>query len=43
LSVAEEVSDPMLKTLANGRVWLVTQPDHGKIAGYLASHWGKYA
>src|ERR1700721_186716 len=40
LLVADEASDPMLKTLANGQVWLVTQPDHGKIAGYLASRWG---
>ena len=30
----------MLKTLADGEVWLVTQPDHGQIAGYLAAHWG---
>jgi hypothetical protein len=30
----------MLKTLADGKVWLVTQPDHGQIAGYLAAHWG---
>jgi hypothetical protein len=42
LSVAEEVLDPMLKTSVDGQVWLVTQPDHGKVAGYLASHWGNH-
>ena len=30
----------MLKTLRGEHVWLVTQPDHGRIAGYLAAHWG---
>jgi hypothetical protein len=30
----------MLKTHTDGRVWLVTQPDHGQLAGYLAAHWG---
>jgi hypothetical protein len=30
----------MLKTLKDGRLWLVTQPDHGRVAGYLAAHWG---
>jgi hypothetical protein len=30
----------MLKTRVNGEIWLVTQPDHGRIAGYLAAHWG---
>lgn len=30
----------MLKTKRNGRYWLVTQPDHGAVAGYLAAHWG---
>ena len=30
----------MLKTLKGGKLWLVTQPDHGQIAGYLAAHWG---
>lgn len=31
----------MLKTARNGSTWLVTQPDHGEIAGYLAAHWGR--
>ena len=30
----------MLKTTKEGAVWLVTQPDHGELAGYLAAHWG---
>ncbi|MFM1767492.1 MAG: hypothetical protein RJA22_21 [Verrucomicrobiota bacterium] len=30
----------MLKTIKDGRLWLVTQPDHGQVAGYLAAHWG---
>lgn len=30
----------MLKTSRDEHVWLVTQPDHGQIAGYLAAHWG---
>ncbi len=30
----------MLKTMRDGRIWLVTQPDHGQVAGYLAAHWG---
>ena len=30
----------MLKTLKNGRLWLVTQPDHAQVTGYLAAHWG---
>lgn len=31
----------MLKTKRNnGEYWLVTQPDHGAAAGYLAAHWG---
>lgn len=30
----------MLKTHTGGRIWLVTQPDHGNLAGYLAAHWG---
>ena len=30
----------MLKTLQGGRLWLVTQPDHAQVAGYLAAHWG---
>ncbi|MCP5520891.1 MAG: DUF3891 family protein [Verrucomicrobiales bacterium] len=30
----------MLKTEKNNRIWLVTQPDHGLLAGTLATHWG---
>jgi hypothetical protein len=30
----------MLKTLKDGDIWLVAQPDHGLLAGYLAAHWG---
>ena len=30
----------MLKTLKNEKLWLVTQPDHAQVAGYLAAHWG---
>ncbi len=30
----------MLKTLQHGKLWLVTQPDHAQVAGYLAAHWG---
>ncbi|MEW5977854.1 MAG: DUF3891 family protein [Acidobacteriota bacterium] len=30
----------MLKTERNGVYWLVTQPDHGAVAGYMAAHWG---
>ena len=30
----------MLKTQKHGRLWLVTQPDHAQVAGYLAAHWG---
>lgn len=30
----------MLKTRRNGQTWLVSQPDHGAVAGYLAAHWG---
>ncbi|MCZ6653699.1 MAG: DUF3891 family protein [Planctomycetota bacterium] len=30
----------MLKTTSRDRVWFVTQPDHGQVAGYLAAHWG---
>ena len=29
----------MLKTLQDGKVWLVSQPDHSEIAGYFA-RWG---
>ena len=30
----------MLKTINNNKLYMVTQPDHGQVAGYLASHWG---
>ena len=30
----------MLKTIHAGKLWLVTQPDHSALAGYLAAHWG---
>lgn len=30
----------MLKTIQNERLFMVTQPDHAQIAGYLAAHWG---
>ncbi len=30
----------MLKTRIGDAVWLVTQPDHAQVAGYLAAHWG---
>jgi hypothetical protein len=30
----------MLKPLNDGKLWLVTQPDYGQVAGYLAAHWG---
>ncbi len=30
----------MLKTLVDDRIWLVQQPDHAQISGYLAAHWG---
>ena len=30
----------MLKTLRDDKLWLVTQPDHAQVAGYLAAHWG---
>ncbi len=30
----------MLKTKKNHQFWLVTQPDHGHLAGALAAHWG---
>jgi len=30
----------MLKTIHNNKLYMVTQPDHGQIAGYLAAHWG---
>ena len=30
----------MLKTIDNGTIRLVTQPDHAVAAGYMAAHWG---
>lgn len=30
----------MLKTIKDGALWLVSQPDHSQIAGYFAAHWG---
>lgn len=30
----------MLKTKKNDQYWLVTQPDHGQLAGTFAAHWG---
>ena len=30
----------MLKATKNGKLWMVTQPDHAEVAGYLAAHWG---
>ena len=30
----------MLKTLRQDQMWLVTQPDHAQVSGYLAAHWG---
>ncbi len=30
----------MLKTLRDDKAWLVTQPDHAEVSGYLAAHWG---
>ncbi len=30
----------MLKTWRNDTVWLVTQPDHAEVSGYMAAHWG---
>ena len=33
-------SSAVLKTHRDNRTWLVSQPDHGRVAGYLAAHWG---
>jgi hypothetical protein len=30
----------MLKTRVGNETWLVHQPDHARVAGYLAAHWG---
>ena len=30
----------MLKTLLDKKIWLITQPDHAEVSGFLAAHWG---
>ena len=30
----------MLRTQRDNTTWLISQPDHGRVAGYLAAHWG---
>ncbi len=30
----------MLKTLRDKKMWLVSQPDHAELAGFLAANWG---
>ncbi len=30
----------MLKTEKDRKLWMITQPDHAEVAGYLAAHWG---
>jgi hypothetical protein len=30
----------MLKTQVGDELWLVHQPDHARVSGYLAAHWG---
>lgn len=30
----------MLKTRVDDQLWLVNQPDHARVSGYLAAHWG---
>ncbi len=30
----------MLKTRVDDQIWLVHQPDHARVSGYLAAHWG---
>jgi hypothetical protein len=30
----------MLKTTHNDTIWLITQPDHARVSGHLAAHWG---
>lgn len=30
----------MLKTSVRDTIWLVHQPDHARVSGYLAAHWG---
>ncbi len=33
-------ANPMLKTSMGKTLWLVQQPDHARVSGYLAAHWG---
>lgn len=30
----------MLKTVVGDEVWLIEQPDHARVSGFLAAHWG---
>ena len=30
----------MLKTLYKNKIYFITQPDHAKVSGYFAAHWG---
>lgn len=30
----------MLKTVRDDATWLITQPDHAQLSGYMAAHWG---
>lgn len=30
----------MLKTLKDGKNWLISQPDHAEVSAFLATHWG---
>jgi hypothetical protein len=30
----------LLKTVIDGKTWLVSQPDHAAVSGYLIAHWG---
>lgn len=38
--LTKECDATMLKTQRDERVWLVSQPDHAELAGFLAAHWG---
>ena len=40
MAVLGSTETDMLKTLKDGKMWMVTQPDHGQVAGYFAAHWG---
>jgi hypothetical protein len=33
----------MLKSRAGNELWLISQPDHAAVSGYLAAHWGNDA